>query len=47
LEVQGDVGVMPVRPEFLVMNPDGSEDELFRPSFVFGTLGLALALRPP
>jgi hypothetical protein len=47
LEIQGDVGLMPVRPEFLLANPDGSQELLFQPSLVFGTLGLSLALRPP
>jgi hypothetical protein len=46
LGVGGDAGFLPLRPGFLVANPDGTKEELFRPSVLFGTFGLTLSLRP-
>jgi hypothetical protein len=43
----GDVGVLPLRPRYLVQNQSGVMDELFRPSLVLGTFGVTLSFRPP
>jgi hypothetical protein len=43
----GDVGVLPIRPTYLVQNQDGSLDRLFRPSLLLGTFGVTFSFRPP
>jgi hypothetical protein len=42
----GDLGVLPIRPRYLVQNQDGVMDELFRPSLLMGTFGVTLSFRP-
>lgn len=42
----GDAGFLPLRPGFLLENADGTREELFRPSVLFGTFGLTLSFRP-
>jgi hypothetical protein len=43
----GDVGILPLRPRYLVQNQNGAMDQLFRPSAVTGAFGLTLSFRPP
>lgn len=42
----GDLGVLPLRPRYLVQNQNGVLDELYRPSLLFGTFGVTLSFRP-
>jgi hypothetical protein len=43
----GDLGVLPIRPAYLVQNQDGTLNELFRPSLLLGTFGVTVSFRPP
>jgi hypothetical protein len=42
----GDLGLLPLRPRYLVQNQNGVMDELFRPSLLIGTFGVTLSFRP-
>jgi len=42
-----DAGFLPIRPTFVVRNPDGTRDELYEPRLVYGALALSLSFRPP
>jgi len=41
-----DAGFLPIRPRFVVRNPDGTREELYEPRAVYGSLALSLSFRP-
>ncbi len=45
VQAGAEVGWVPVRPDFVVRNADGSKETLFQPQPVIATAGLSLALR--